>query len=137
MTNPLRLPRSSYQCYYPPLSRKTLDALETKLCFLRDEWAAISVIYDSLRNVYQTQLVLSRVPERHRELLLDYDDLSLKVQQLERKVENLELEFNSALRGISMARHHHQQQQEQQQQQQEQEQQQQVSQPARDCSKCK
>ena len=73
-----------------------VNALETELGFLLGECATINVMLNSLRNAFRSPAsARSRLADIQREILIDYDDLSFKVKQLERKLMRLETEFKA------------------------------------------
>ncbi|KAI8144085.1 hypothetical protein BJV82DRAFT_667923 [Fennellomyces sp. T-0311] len=73
-----------------------VNAFETELGFLLGECATINVMLNSLRTAFRGPAsATSRSADIQREILIDYDDLSFKVKQLERKFIKLEMEFKA------------------------------------------
>lgn len=89
-----------------PSARRIVHRLETELSFLQNECTTICIMFDSLRNAFYARALqqpdqFTAVPvlyhrqgrgDMDREMLTAYDDLTLKVRQLERKVDKLESE---------------------------------------------
>lgn len=90
-----------------PSTRRNVRRLETELTCLQNEYTYICIMFDSLRNAFYAKALqqpsqFTAVPvlyhrqgrgDINREMLAAYDDLTLKLRQLERKVEKLESEL--------------------------------------------
>ncbi|KAI9244965.1 hypothetical protein BDA99DRAFT_577025 [Phascolomyces articulosus] len=91
-------PRPSNANTNPRQLLSQVDTFENELDFLLGECAIITVMLNSLRNVFWARVSRSDSPDVQREILIDYDELDFKIKQLEHKLQLLEMEFRATQR---------------------------------------
>ncbi|KAI8973650.1 hypothetical protein BDF20DRAFT_883420 [Mycotypha africana] len=80
---------------------KSVDHFQDDLDYLMSEWNTIRIIYESMRNAYETALMVADTQtdwiEVDKELTVSYDDLMAQVRHLDRRLQKLTMEIKQTL----------------------------------------